>query len=175
MPASCTLLSTQFVVRCSQLAKPVIRGSESQMTNGGIANSEYRTNSEQPLRHNLRYSILPHPLAVCRLAPDAHVPAWASQGQFFCVARTGDELSVVCEEDRVPEGIRVERGWKALKLEGPFPFSLTGVLASFLEPLAQAGIPSFAISTFDTDYILVKRDHVEGAVRALAAAGHQIV
>jgi len=73
----------------------------------------------------------------------------------------------------VPEGVRVERGWVALKLEGPFPFSMTGVLASFLEPLAEAKIPVFAISTFDTDYVFVKREDLEQAKKTLAAAGHQ--
>ena len=93
------------------------------------------------------------------------------------MTRSSDELSIVCEEHaseehRLPEGIRAERGWVALKLEGPFPFSMTGVLASFLQPLAEAKIPIFAISTFDTDYVLVKRDDLELAQKALAAAGH---
>ena len=82
-------------------------------------------------------------------------------------------MSVVCPEQRVPEGARIEKGWVALKLEGPFPFSMTGVLASFLEPLAQAKIPIFAISTFDTDYVLVKNEDVQQAVGVLVAAGHQ--
>jgi len=73
----------------------------------------------------------------------------------------------------VAEGVRVERGWVALKLEGPFPFSMTGVLASFLQPLAEAKIPIFAIATFDTDYVLVKREDLEQAKNKLAAAGHQ--
>jgi len=108
---------------------------------------------------------------VCQLAFDAPVPAWAQADGFFCITRSGDELSIVCEEHRVPPGIRVERGWVALKLEGPFPFSMTGVLASFLEPLAEAKIPIFAISTFDTDYVLVKREDLERAQKALEAAG----
>ena len=110
---------------------------------------------------------------MCRLAPDAAIPAWALEGEFFCVVRTRDELSIVCVEDRMPDGARVERGWAALKLEGPFPFSMTGVLASFLQPLAEAKIPIFAISTFDTDYILLKRETVPQAVIALGAAGHK--
>jgi uncharacterized protein len=110
---------------------------------------------------------------VCQLAADSPVPSWAQEGGFFCVTRSTGELSVVCEEHRVPEGVRVERGWVALKLEGPFPFSMTGVLASFVEPLAEAKIPIFAISTFDTDYVLVKREDLERAARALSAAGHQ--
>jgi hypothetical protein len=88
-----------------------------------------------------------------------------------------NELTIVCEEHAceehlAPQGLRVELGWVALRLEGPFPFSMTGVLASFLDPLAEAMIPIFAISTFDTDYVLVKREDLERAKKALAAAGH---
>ena len=98
-------------------------------------------------------------------------------GGFFCVMRTSDEVSIVCMEDictadRMPEGALAEHGWVALKLEGPFPFSMTGVLASFVEPLADAKIPIFAMATFDTDYVLVKRENVEQAVVALGVAGH---
>lgn len=110
---------------------------------------------------------------MCRLPAEARVPAWGLEGGFFCVAGTSDELSVVCEENRVPAGVRVEKGWVGLKLEGPFPFSMTGVLASFLQPLAEAKIPIFAVSTFDTDYVLIKREHLEQAMEALGAAGHQ--
>ena len=114
---------------------------------------------------------------VCRLASDAPIPAWAMEGGFFCVVRTRDELSLVCMEDvctkgRLPDGALAEFGWAALKLEGPFPFSMTGVLASFVQPLAEAEIPIFAISTFDTDYVLIKRENLEQAAAALGAAGH---
>jgi len=102
------------------------------------------------------------------------------KSEFFCVMRTRDELSIVCADDicsavHPPAGASVERGWLALKLEGPFPFSLTGVLASFVQPLAEAQIPIFAISTFDTDYILIKCENIEPAVSALGAAGHEQV
>jgi len=113
---------------------------------------------------------------VCRAVADAAVPAWAVAGEFFCVMRTRDELSIICPENRVAqdcEGVLVEGGWVALMLEGPFPFAMTGVLASFIEPLAQAGIPVFAISTFDTDYVLVKHENLQRAVAALGAAGHE--
>ena len=93
---------------------------------------------------------------------------------FFCVTQTADELSIVCEEGRVPDGVRVEKDWVALKLEGPFPFSMTGVLTSFLQPLAEARIPIFAVSTFDTDYVLIKREKLEEAIKALGTAGHQM-
>ena len=128
--------------------------------------------------HDLKYRVLLERLAVCRFASDARIPGWALEGGFFCVVRTLDELSIVCAEDfctenRISDDAPVERGWVALKLEGPFPFSMTGVLASFVEPLAAAQVPIFAISTFDTDYVLIKRKDLERAVRALAAAGHE--
>jgi uncharacterized protein len=131
----------------------------------------------------LRFRLLEEPLAVCRLAPDAVVPAWALESKFLCVTRTSEELSLVCAENRVPEDVPghtpdfglAEKGWVALKLEGPFPFSMTGVLASFIQPLAEARIPIFAISTFDTDYVLIKRENVGQALVALIAAGHEKV
>jgi hypothetical protein len=115
---------------------------------------------------------------VCRFDSDAQIPAWALEVRFLCVTRTPDELSIVCGEDRVPEnlaGMKVESGWIALKLEGPFPFTMTGVLASFIQPLADAGIPIFALSTFDTDYVLIKNEHRKQASTALDAAGHQAI
>lgn len=81
----------------------------------------------------------------------------------------------MCAENRVPDGVRIERDWVALKLEGPFPFAMTGVLASFLQPLADAGIPIFAVATFDTDYVLMKREKLEAAIAALTAARHELV
>lgn len=110
---------------------------------------------------------------MCRLAPGSQIPAWATERGFFCVSRTAEELSIVCEEARVPDGTTAEKDWAALKLEGPFPFSMTGVLASFIQPLADAGIPIFAISTFDTDYVLVKRETLPAALQALGNAGHE--
>ncbi len=115
---------------------------------------------------------------MCRFASDTRIPAWALESGFFCVVRTRDELSIVCgedvyTEDRMPDGALAERGWMALKLEGPFPLSMTGVLASFLQPLAEARIPIFAISTFETDYVLIKRENLEQAVAALGTAGHE--
>jgi uncharacterized protein len=114
-------------------------------------------------------------LAVCRLASDAGIPTRALAEGFFCAVRTGDELSIVCSEDRIPDSALIERGWVALMLEGPFPFSMTGVLASFVQPLAEVEVPIFAISTFDTDYVLIKRENLEQALTALSAAGHREV
>jgi hypothetical protein len=113
-------------------------------------------------------------LAVCRLAPGEPFPAWANGGAFASVTRTGDELSVVCPEGAVPEGTRCEAGWRMFRVEGPLDFALTGVLASIAAPLARAGVSIFALSTFDTDYVMVKEEDVERAASALAAAGHRV-
>ena len=112
---------------------------------------------------------------MCRGASGAELPELAFKGKFCCVVRTPDECSLVCEEDLLGQdrkGLVAEGGWLALKLEGPFPFAMTGVLASFVQPLADAEIPIFAISTFDTDYVLVKSEDLEAALAALSAAGH---
>jgi hypothetical protein len=119
--------------------------------------------------------VLAEKLAVCRFAEDAPFPSWALQGGFFGVVRTRDETSIVCSEELVPDGALAEGGWTALMLEGPFPFSMTGVLASFLQPLAEALIPIFAVSTFNTDYVLIKSEDVERAVAALGEVGHEKV
>jgi uncharacterized protein len=127
------------------------------------------------LPHKLKYRILPDRLVVCQLPAGTRVPEWALGGGLFSVAGTEDEVSVVCEERQVVEGVRAEKGWVGLKLEGPFPFAMTGVLTSFLQPLAETGIPVFAVSTFNTDYVLIKREHLEQAVKALNEAGHELV
>jgi hypothetical protein len=121
----------------------------------------------------LRYTVFPGSFAVLRLGPDADVPVDLLVPPFHSVTRTPAELSVVCPEGGVPEGSRAETGWALLALAGPFPFEMVGVLASVLEPLAAAGVSIFALSTFDTDYVLVKREKLADAVAALAAAGHE--
>jgi hypothetical protein len=111
-------------------------------------------------------------LAVCKLAEDDGVPGWAVGAGFFSITRTADELSVVCPEELVPEGVKVERGWQALRVAGVIDFSAVGVLAELTAPLARAGVGVFAISTFDTDYLLVREHDLERAVGALREAGH---
>lgn len=118
--------------------------------------------------------LLPDGVAVCRLGADEAVPEWGMNGRFWSVTRTADELSVVCAEAFVPEGVRVERGWRVLMVVGPLDFSLTGILASLAQPLADAGVPIFALSTFDTDYLLVKQAQVETAVSVLRRRGHVV-
>jgi hypothetical protein len=118
--------------------------------------------------------VLPYWLAVCRLPPESPLPAWTSGSRFLSLTVTAEELSLVCEESLIPPDIPRESGWRALKVDGPLAFELTGVLSSLLSPLAQAGISIFALSTFDTDYILVKAACLNQAVEALRRAGHQV-
>jgi len=121
----------------------------------------------------VKFSRVPGSFAVCRLAAGASVPDWALHGRFCSVTRTADELSVVCPEDQVPPEVQHENQWACLKLEGPFPFSETGILTSFVQPLSERAIPIFAVSTFDTDYVLVKEGWIEKALEVLTKAGHQ--
>jgi len=102
------------------------------------------------------------------------MPAWASESKLLSVTRTPEELSIVCEQRPVPASAQCEPGWRCLKVEGPLDLSLTGILASLTVPLAQAGIAIFALSTFDTDYLLVKDKNLEEAARVLRQAGHRI-
>ena len=122
----------------------------------------------------LELKVMPGLFAVSRLPPDAELPAWAMSGFFRSVSWTRDELSILCEDSLVPRDVKSERGWRAFMIEGPLDFKLTGILLKVAEPLALAGISIFAISTFDTDYVLVKDKSFAEAKRALAACGHII-
>jgi uncharacterized protein len=124
-------------------------------------------------RH-LELTVLPERFAISRLAADTPIPNWATQGPFFSVTRTGDELSVVTELSRVPPGVQSQPGWRVLKVHGPFVLSEIGVLASLAAPLAEAKISLFAVSTFDTDYLLVASETLSAATAALERAGHTI-
>ena len=122
----------------------------------------------------LRIHLMPGQFAVCKLDPGAAIPGWAG-GLICSITRTPEELSIVCNADAVPAQIQCEAGWRALQVQGPLPFGLTGILESIARPLAEAEISIFAVSTFDTDYVLVKEDNVERAIHALRHAGHEVV
>jgi hypothetical protein len=113
---------------------------------------------------------------VCRLPPDSPLPdeSPASPTPVFSVTRTATELSIVCEAAGAPAGAEVEGGWRALRVAGPLAFELTGVLSSLANPLAAAGVPIFALSTFDTDYLLVAEANLPTALGALRRAGHRV-
>jgi hypothetical protein len=125
-------------------------------------------------KRSFELSLLTETFTVCRLAADAALPEWATQGQFFSITRTSDELSVIVETDFVPEKLRTEVSWRALKVHGPFNLSEVGVLAALVAPLAAAGVSVFTISTFDTDYLLVQRTQWREAVAGLRDAGHTV-
>ena len=123
---------------------------------------------------SLRLSVLEERLAVCRLDPPAEIPAWATGAPFFSVTRTSDELSIVCPEERVPQGITSERGWRALRFDGPFEFGLVGVLASVAVALAHSEVSILAIATYDTDYVLVEESQLLLATQVLRERGHEV-
>ncbi len=123
---------------------------------------------------DMELDLLPLKLAVARYEPGADLPQSVTGSEWSCVTRTRDELSVVCPEAALPENAQGERGWRALKVRGPLPFDQVGIMAALSGCLAEAGVPIFAISTYDTDYLLVKEDRIRRALRALRAAGHQV-
>lgn len=123
----------------------------------------------------LKFRRLERYYGIIRLAPEASVPDWASKGAFTSITRTRDELSIVCPNENLPADITLSHRWICLKLEGPFPFSQTGVLLLFIEPLSSKGIPIFAISTYDTDYVLIQEEWAATAIEALQAAGHVLL
>ena len=114
-------------------------------------------------------------LAVCRLDAGSDIPSWLDRSrEFTSITRTTDELSIVCARDDVPEGVPMEGPWRALRVQGPIVMTLIGVVAALANPLADAGISIFAMSTFDTDYILVHEPDFVAAVDALTQAGHVV-
>lgn len=132
----------------------------------------------------LRFRVFQGPYGVARLSRTKEIPPWAAlpsasepsaSGDFYSLTVTDEEVSVVTAEHRIPEEAKAERSWSLLKVEGPLDFSLTGILAEIATILSTASIPIFAISTYDTDCILVKQDKVQEATAALKGAGHTVI
>ena len=122
----------------------------------------------------MRFTLLDGLFAVARLDADAEIPPWAHRGAFTTITRTPHELSIVCDEGGVPDEVAAERGWRCLGIDGPIAFETTGVAARFTGALAACGISIFVVSTFDTDYVLVKAAKAEAAVEALRDAGYDV-
>lgn len=123
---------------------------------------------------SLSLTVQPGRYAICRLAPGAPVPEWALASSVFSITRTADELSLVAEDDRVPPDVTAAPGWRLLRVEGVLDFSLTGILAGISAALAGAGVSIFALSTYDTDYVLVRQEDLDRACEALRAAGYRV-
>jgi uncharacterized protein len=122
----------------------------------------------------LQVIVMPHRLAICRLGPADDLPVAVLRASFWSATRTSEELSLVIPEDFVPEGCRCERGWRAFQVAGPLDLTLTGILSALAAPLALAGISLFALSTYDTDYVLVLEKHLDQAMAVLSQAGHRV-
>ena len=124
--------------------------------------------------HQLTLEILPQSFAICRLSANAAVPSWADNGVFAAITRTAHELSVVCLADAVPADVQATRDWRALRVVGTLDFALTGILSAIAAPLAHAQISIFAVSTYDTDYVLVREATLDQAIWVLQDAGHHV-
>ena len=123
-------------------------------------------------------TLMPGRYAICLLPANAPIPPWATGGDFCSITRTGDELSIFCAEAALPpdlpESISIARDWALLRVEGPFTFDVTGVVAALSAPLAAADVVLLTVATYQTDYMLVKGQQLESAIGALTSAGHQI-
>lgn len=133
------------------------------------------TIGEAPAKMKVTLLVLDGRFAIVRLSSNAGLPWWAASSEgFLSFTRSADETSIVCEERLVPSETKAERGFRALRVAGTVPFSATGVLASIAVPLAESGVSIVAISTFDTDYILVRETTLSETLSALREAGHSL-
>ena len=135
--------------------------------------SSRRAGPSDPSPGMFTFRVHPELLAIARLPADAPVPGWV-RGAFVSLTRTPDELSIVCPESAVPAGVTHERGRVALGIEGVIPMSSIGILAALCGALAEARVSVFALSTHDTDWLLVALERFEAARDALRAAGHRV-
>lgn len=126
-----------------------------------------------PARRGVALAVLPESFGICRLHPRARLPRWIFRSaSFYSVTRSRNELSIVARQDLIPERFPCERDWRALQVVGPLDFALVGVIASLSLPLARAGVSLFSVSSYDTDYLLVRAKNLDKAIAALEAAGH---
>ena len=133
------------------------------------------THYNRAMAITLSLEVLSPEFAIVRRTADAGIPWWAARSEtFLSFTRTSEETSLVCESRLIPEGVQAQRGYRALRVDGPLPLDATGILASLAVPLADAGVPIFVIATFDTDYILVPGDTLNAAMQALRDKGHEV-
>ena len=146
------------------------------------AKSGHRQKTWQPCRLGVRVErmwsldlqVAPEEYAIYHFAPHEPVPSWAQTGRFWAMVSTPTEVSIICAAAAQRHAERIERGWRLIALLGSFAFTATGVLAFVLGPLAEASVSILAISTFDTDYVLVKEHSLPRAMEVLRACGHRV-
>jgi hypothetical protein len=124
--------------------------------------------------HALNIRILSGSYAVSRLGPDAKCPAWIDGKGVSALVRADDELTIVCRDDRVPDGVETEKGWSCLRTIGPFPFDAAGIVHSLIAPLSENGIGIFVLCTFDGEHLLVQSRDLAQVKRHLIEAGHHL-
>jgi len=122
----------------------------------------------------LRLAVMPGLYAIARFAPDASLPCEYVKSAFYSMSKTDEELSLVCEEKLLSSHAKAQRGRRLIRVEGTLAFSLTGILASLVTPLAEAAVSVFSVSTYDTDYLLVRDEDLDKAITALERAGHKV-
>lgn len=123
----------------------------------------------------IRLIVLKGIFAVAQLEKGSSFPDWAISSELWSITATQDEISIVCRQDIVPTQVKSERDWRCLKVDAVLDFSLVGILASLTLPLAQEGISIFALSTFNTDYLLIKDKDIEKAIMVLMKQGFEIL
>ncbi|MBU3174926.1 ACT domain-containing protein [Clostridium estertheticum] len=123
----------------------------------------------------LTMKLLSEKFGVCRVNKNELIPDWVKNSSFYSITKTADELSIVCSQDSIPSNIKCEKDWRILKVEGPLDFSLIGIISSISTVLALKRISIFAVSTYDTDYILVKNKDIDNAVLALSNERYEVI
>ncbi|MHB8324507.1 MAG: ACT domain-containing protein [Candidatus Dormibacteria bacterium] len=158
-------LSLHLVVRCfgEGLAAQIATGLE----------YPYPAASAKPTTP-LRLRLGSIELGIARLGPAEAIPAWARSARWASITRTDSELSIVCPLSESPSTLTTSGPWRAISVAGPLSHDLVGILSELTRPLADAGIPIFAISSFDTDHVLVRTTEAERAVAALESVGHHV-
>ncbi|MFC4323229.1 ACT domain-containing protein [Litchfieldia salsa] len=123
----------------------------------------------------MKLKILDSTFSVVKFSPNETIPLWALRSDVFSITRTDEELSIVCPSESLSKYEvykDIENDWKCIKVEGILDFSLTGILSSLANTLAENKISIFAISTFNTDYLLIKSHSIEKAKAVLENEGH---
>lgn len=120
----------------------------------------------------LKLQLLSETYTINKLPQFAEIPSILAKGEMCFISRTDEELTIVCPDFMAPNNVQQELGWRCLKVDATMKLQEVGVLASVVQPLSDAGVPIFAISTYNTDYIFVEEEHLVNVVQALQKAGH---